>query len=257
MLARHELRIRDYSARTSMAPHTHEVDSLSILVRGTFTERIARSERDYVRGHVAFVPSGVMHSQTFGSTGARQVNFRAHPDWIEYLSDCKSPLNDSPYTNATIFRQLGDRLLEEVFRDDSYSRLACEGLLLEIVAAFGRRNCSQLRSRKPPRWLSAARDYVQEHALTPIALQEVARAVGRHEIHVAREFRRFFGASVGEFARGLRAEEAARLLLESQLSITEIALNCGFSSHSHLCREFKGRFGVTPSYYRERSASAR
>jgi len=251
MFAHHELRSRDYSARTSMAPHTHDVESLSILVRGAFTERIQRSERNYVRGHVAFLPAGVLHSQMFGSAGARQVTFRPQPDWIEYLSDCKTPLAASPYIIAPIFHQLGERLLEEMTRDDRYSRLSCEGLMLEIVAAFGRRNGPVPRSRKPPRWLFAVRDYVQEHALAPIALKEVACAVGRHEIHVAREFRRFFGASVGEFTRRLRTEEAAHLLLESRMSISEIALNCGFSTHSHLCREFKGRFGVTPSGYRE------
>jgi AraC-like DNA-binding protein len=40
------------------------------------------------------------------------------------------------------------------------------------------------------------------------------------------------------------------LLQKPQISIGEIAQSCGFASHSHLCREFKAHFGVTPSAYR-------
>jgi AraC-like DNA-binding protein len=50
--------------------------------------------------------------------------------------------------------------------------------------------------------------------------------------------------------RRLRAERAARLLRNGQLSISEIAQNCGYASHSHLCREFKTQLGATPSEYR-------
>jgi AraC-like DNA-binding protein len=43
------------------------------------------------------------------------------------------------------------------------------------------------------------------------------------------------------------------MLLKPQISISEIAHSCGFASHSHLCREFKAHFGVTPSQFRLRS----
>jgi AraC family transcriptional regulator len=101
-----------------------------------------------------------------------------------------------------------------------------------------------------PAWLRRARDFVQEHAFTPISLARIAQAAGRHEIHLAREFRRHFGVSVGGYVRQLRTEEAARLLVHSRRDIAGIALACGFSSHAHLCREFKARFGITPSRYR-------
>ncbi len=51
-------------------------------------------------------------------------------------------------------------------------------------------------------------------------------------------------------ARRLPVERVARLLLRPRSSIGEIALECGFSSHAHLCREFKAHYGVTPSRYR-------
>ncbi len=86
-----------------------------------------------------------------------------------------------------------------------------------------------------------------------LIMAQIAREAGRHEIHLAREFRRFFGIPVAAYLRRLRIEQAERLLLKPQIPIGEIAQSCGFASHSHLCREFRSHFGVAPSEYRSRS----
>jgi len=106
------LRIRDYDAGTAMAPHHHEEALLSIVVRGDFQERIGGSERNYARGHVAFCPAGVTHDQSFGVRGARQVTFRPRDEWVDYLADCKAPLNQAPYVGSATFSYLG--LVDEV-----------------------------------------------------------------------------------------------------------------------------------------------
>jgi AraC family transcriptional regulator len=233
-----------------MPPHHHDEASISIVMRGAFQERIASHERDYVRGHIAYLPAGMAHSQAFGGAGARQLILTARPDWLDYLAECNTRLADSPHTNSPACHALADRLLQEMSRDDTFSALACDGIVLEIVAAFGRAWPAASATVRPPAWVCAVRDFVGENALAPPGMRQIARVAGRHEIHVAREFRRFFGASLGSYMRRLRAEHAARLLLTTRMSISEVALECGFSSHSHLCREFKTRHGTTPSAYR-------
>jgi AraC family transcriptional regulator len=253
MFPQSRLRVRDYGAGTAMAPHHHDEATLSIVVHGGLRERIGRRERDYARGHVAFFPAAMTHSQTFGPVGARQVTFRPPEALIDYLADCKVALDDAPYANAAIYRHLGDRLMREIGRDDAFSAVACEGLMLEVVAAFGRGGRARTTGARPPPWLRSAREFIRENALGTLGLAEIARAAGRHEIHLAREFSRYFGVSIGDYLRQLRTEHAARLLLHSHASLSEIALESGFSSHSHLCREFKMRLGVTPSHYRAQS----
>jgi len=250
MLDQTRLRLSRFTPNTVMPPHDHDYASLNIVVGGGITEKIGHGERRYVRGHASFCPAGFMHSQNFGSEGARQIIFRPQDAWVDYLTDCKLDLSVSPFVGSSVFQHLGDRLRDELQSDDAFSAMACEGLMLEIVAAFGRSGTTDTNIGEPPPWLKRARDFLHENISSSLSMARIARAAGRHEIHLAREFKRFFGSSVGNYLRRLRAERAAELLVQSRNDLTDIAFACGFSSHSHLCREFKARYGVTPSQYR-------
>jgi AraC family transcriptional regulator len=250
MLTQARAQVRNYDAASSMPGHQHDEPGVSLVVYGRFVERIGGRERDYARGDVAFLPAGVTHAQAYGAGGVRQVIFQPQADWIDYLADCKVALEDAPHVRSPAFAQLGDRLQQELRRDDAFSQVACEGMILELVAAFGRACDAEHGAARPPAWLRAARDFIHVHALEPVSLAQIARAAGRHEIHLAREFRRYYAISVGGYLRRLRIELAAQLLLQPDLALSEIALACGLSSHAHLCREFKARLGATPSEYR-------
>jgi AraC family transcriptional regulator len=248
-----DLRLSHYRPRTEMLRHQHDEASVGIVVSGVFLERIGNDERTYSRGTASFCPAATAHSQRFGATGVRQIIFKPHESWLDYLADCKAGLDQAPHTQSAMLRDLGDKLLGEMSRNDRFSAIACEGIMLEIVAAFGRRGAAAAITSKPPSWLRAAREFMHENACASLTMAQIAREARRHEIHLAREFRRFFGTSVGAYLRRLRSEQAEQMLLKKENSITEIAHCCGFASHSHLCREFKSHFGVTPSEYRDRN----
>lgn len=248
-----DLRLSRYAPRTRMAPHAHDTPSLNIIIDGDFTEQIGRSERAYARGTVTFCPAGMVHAQIFGAVGAQQIIVRPQEAWLDYLGDCRVNLAASPHASSLLLQRLGERLLQEM-RGDAFCALAREGILLEIVAELGRNAAAARAAAVPPAWLMRARDFIHEHALTPLTMARVAQAAGRHQIHLAREFRRHFGMSVCGYVRELRTEHAALLLKQSRQGIAEIALACGFSSHAHLCRELKARYGLTPSQYRAREA---
>jgi len=58
-----------------------------------------------------------------------------------------------------------------------------------------------------------------------------------------------------EYARRLRLEKAAgRLLAEPLAAVTDVALDCGFSTSALFCRLFRARFGMSPTAWREKGA---
>ncbi|HEX3663948.1 MAG TPA: helix-turn-helix transcriptional regulator [Rhizomicrobium sp.] len=253
MPARTDLQVRHYPAFHAMAPHRHDAPSMNIVLGGGFIERIGKSERHYQRGHVAFFPAGATHSQRFGAAPTRQIVFRPQRDWLASFGDSAATLAGAPHLRDISFCYLGERLLREIRARDTYSDLVCEGVLLEIVAAFGR-SCETGRrqSTTPPQWLRRVREFLHEQSGASLRMTDVAKTAARHEVHVAREFRRFYGTTIGDYLRKLRLDSAAQQLSDPRAEICQVALDCGFSSHSHLCREFKRRFGVTPSHFRAR-----
>lgn len=83
-----------------------------------------------------------------------------------------------------------------------------------------------------------------------LSLQVLANESGYSRVHFVRMFRAATGYSPHNYLLNLRLERARELLNNPSLSLIDIALDCGFSSHSHMSRLFHKSVGVTPSAYR-------
>jgi AraC family transcriptional regulator len=85
---------------------------------------------------------------------------------------------------------------------------------------------------------------------TELSLQVLARESGYSRVHFVRMFRAATGYTPHNYLLKLRLDRARELLARPTLSLTDIALECGFSSHSHLSRVFRQVLGAAPSEYR-------
>ena len=82
------------------------------------------------------------------------------------------------------------------------------------------------------------------------SLDELAGVACLSSFHFHRVFTALTGETVNAFTNRLRLEKAARLLKYSENSLTDIAMDCGFSSSSAFSRGFRKHFGLTPSEYK-------
>jgi AraC family transcriptional regulator len=69
----------------------------------------------------------------------------------------------------------------------------------------------------------------------------------------ATQFKQVMGISPHQYVIQQRIEKAKQYLRSHKLSITEIALECGFANQSHLTKIFKEQTGITPKAYRTQS----
>jgi AraC family transcriptional regulator len=83
-----------------------------------------------------------------------------------------------------------------------------------------------------------------------LSLDAIARAVHCSPYHLARLFRRISGLSIHQYRHRLRLREALQRLAEGRSELSALALELGFSSHSHLTDSFRQAFGVPPSAVR-------
>ena len=85
---------------------------------------------------------------------------------------------------------------------------------------------------------------------TELSLQVLAKESGYSRVQFLRMFRAATGYTPHNYLLKLRVDRVRELLASPTLSLTDIALECGFSSHSHLSRVFRQVLGATPSEYR-------
>ena len=83
-----------------------------------------------------------------------------------------------------------------------------------------------------------------------LSLQALANESGYSRVHFVRMFKAATGSSPHNYLLNLKLERARELLKIPSMSLIDIALDCGFSSHSHMSRLFHKNVGVTPSAYR-------
>ena len=94
--------------------------------------------------------------------------------------------------------------------------------------------------------------YLSEHFLEPLSLQSVADNIFMDKYQLSRLFSGKLNTSFPEYINRLRIEHAASLLIHTDESITNIAMNSGFENIRTFHRAFRRIFHVTPGEYRKR-----
>src|SRR3546814_13632628 len=84
----------------------------------------------------------------------------------------------------------------------------------------------------------------------PHSLESLAETAGVHPVHLAREFHRRFGCTVGHYIRQRRIEFACHRLTASRDPLSEIAVEAGFADQSHLTNTFRRLVGMPPGRFR-------
>lgn len=98
--------------------------------------------------------------------------------------------------------------------------------------------------------VNRAIDHIVQDLARPLRLEEVATAAGFSPYHFHRIFKGLLGETLNQFVKRQRLERALYLMSHApQRSLTDVALDCGFSSSSDFSRSFKQRFGVPPSVF--------
>lgn len=154
------------------------------------------------------------------------------------------------------------RLFNWVTSGNAADSLAVDETVIELLDRVLRCTCGS----RPP---SDRREIARSHRHTVheietllsqrvddrLTLRGIAREVGLSAYHVCRLFRRVTGIRLHQYRVRLRVREALTDVVESSRSLTEIALDAGFSSHSHFTDTFHNEFNATPSSIRAHSAN--
>jgi AraC family transcriptional regulator len=238
-----------YRAGAQIPSHAHANAYFCVVLQGAYTEAYNGRSRECRATTLAFHPPEEVHSERFRDEPVRSFNVEIPPVCMARIAHHCNLLDHSPDFNGGTMGGLGIKLYREFIYPDSVSPLAIEGLVLEILAQSARKQPVR-EERRPARWLECARDLLQSRFAETLTVSEVARQVSVHPVHLAREFRKHYGCTMGDFVRRLRVDFACGELVKGDRTLAELSLSLGFFDQSHFCRTFKALTGVTPGEYR-------
>ena len=96
-------------------------------------------------------------------------------------------------------------------------------------------------------------DYMEEHYEEELTIEQLSTIAHLSRFYYQRLFYGLTGYTVSEYLRSVRLKMAAGLLKADNGKIMDIAMQCGFSSHSTLTRAFRQCYGMSPAEYRASS----
>ena len=97
--------------------------------------------------------------------------------------------------------------------------------------------------------VSRTLQYVADHVCDKLSVEIVSREVGVSASHLTALFHRQMNISPGEYIRRVKLEESKRLIREGTMNFSQIAAQLNYSTIHHFSRQFKDKFGMSPSEY--------
>ncbi len=217
-------------------------------------------------GDIIIINPGVIHSLEAPPEGKRFI-FQADYSILRGIKELEATLSsiapaflitpeDAPVAHTHI-QQLIYAIADEYFSDAPMSEASIYAKLLEIFICIGR-ECSPTRNfdvntskrKEYTEKFAFICEYINEHCTENISLDDAAQLAGFSKFHFSRLFKCFTNVSYYKYVNQKRIAFAENLLIDPELSVTEVALRSGFDSLSSFIRMFKIIKGVTPTEFK-------
>jgi AraC-like DNA-binding protein len=231
------------------APHRHDTYSLGITLHGvqTFSYRgvsrvslpgqILVLHPDEVHDGAAGTDAGLVYRMLYLEPALLRDALGSSFSGLPFLSE---PVIDDPRFRAALSTPLEDLAspVDDLLRDQ-FTAATADALTRH--AGLPARRAGPVDTRA----IERARAFLSENLARPVSSQEIEAVSGLDRFSLARQFRALSGTSPHRYLT-MRRLDRARTLIAGGDTLSDVAVSVGFSDQSHLNRQFKKAFGLTP-----------
>ena len=171
--------------------------------------------------------------------------------------DCPESLFNQKFAIPQSAVPMLQRLLREQDRMDAYSEdmMLCYLQILLLTLLREQDNPSQVKLRttnavnSENEIIRCAQQFISGHIREKLTVPVVARHVDVSPSYLTALFRKNLQISPGEYIRRVKLQESKQMIREDNMNFTEIAAVLQYSTVHHFSRQFKDKFGITPTEY--------
>ena len=228
--------------------HIHQSAEILYVLQGKIEIRITGKKSEAINDGEAALLFPFQAHEYHRTAGTRYIRFNFDS---ELASDFFNP--NKNYAGVHNVFKVSDTtaiLIQKRFVENKdLTRLSVQSFLYSSLADFASQIEMCERSADDD-ILAKAITFMRKHKEKPITINEVAEAIGYSKSHLSYVINRAAGFGYNTLLSMLRIEDARTMLRETQKSILEIALECGFGSERSFYRQFKAIIGKSPHEYR-------
>jgi AraC-like DNA-binding protein len=230
--------------------HYHKNFYICYVLKGAYSETYSKTKINCLQGDIIIHPQHLEHSNVFDDKGGTCFNIELADGLQKEIHELKMDrfkMFDSRYAQL---RTTVHKMYKEFKSYDEFSSTIIEGLLLETIGYSARETHSHLS----PYWLKKAQEIIQDSKYSMISLSFIAGQLKISPAHLAREFKKATGTTIGEYIQNIKIQQACERL-KKNASILDVVIEFGYSDQSHITRSFKKLMGVTPKRYQSLNKS--
>lgn len=255
----------------SFEPHWHNALEIIVPMENWYDATVDNRSYHVLPGEILIIPSGALHSLRAPQNGNRFIylfdvsSIAALHGFSQIESIFTPPQCISKASHPQIYDdayQLLMQIRNEYFGEKDFAELTIFSLLLNLFVLIGTNHINSLNffsSMRPSKQkayinkFNTVMEYIDANYMSDLSLDAVAAAAGFSKFHFSRLFKQYTGFTFCDYIRHRKIKIAEELLNQSDLSVTEIAMQSGFVSLSTFNRVFRQLKNCSPTEYREKN----
>lgn len=259
---------------TCFPEHWHQALEIVVGENNTYTSEADGQTFTVGPGDILIMPGGVTHTLSPAQdcngfvyfisldflrdirSASRIIAMLAHPIFITEKNAPVLHLSVSALLSQMRKDYFGDNDLRELLIDANVLLLMEKLIHYRLEEGGGSHNRFDKRKEYRERFADVI-DYINQHYAEDLTTDEVARRYGLSKFYFSRLFKQYSLYTFGGYLSLRRIKAAEGMLIDPELSITDIAYRCGFGSLSTFSRVFREQKKCSPSEYREIHVSFR
>lgn len=174
------------------------------------------------------------------------LNFFPLDNKISHEEMSKPIMNLSP-DEMNIIRPLLDKLQNAISNYQPGGLFEAMSLFMNLILTLGKMRQNDSKKQKTVRYqIGNAIFLIETKYSKHLSLDEMAASVNMSKRNFCRQFRQLTGTSPLQYLQNFRIERASKLLQDTNLSISQIAVECGFCDGNYFCKQFQKLRHKTP-----------
>jgi AraC family transcriptional regulator len=227
--------------------HYHENAYFTFLLEGNSLDGNKKQTHECSAGSLLFQNWQDPHYNLGSKQYTRGFHVEIDPSWFASFHIPVNLVEGSIQITDPSLQLLMYNVFKETKLYNGTSQLAIDALLVQLFSSLT--PDKRWYNSQAPAWVGVVKEAL--HAAPETwKLIDLAKLANVHPVHLSRQFPKYFKAGLGDYIRTIKLQKALSLFPNKNMSLTEIAVECGFADQSHFIRSFKSWHQVTPLHYR-------